>query len=78
MLSCALLTKDAAPSVAQIHHRMPVILTPEQFTLWLSPDTSSEQVHGAIGLSREDFVAYPVSTDIGNTKNQGEQLIQKL
>ena len=57
VLSCALLTKDAAGPVADIHHRMPVILRPEQFDLGLSPSTSSEQVHGAIALSREDFAA---------------------
>ncbi|MCY1184974.1 SOS response associated peptidase (SRAP) [compost metagenome] len=78
VLSCALLTKDAAGPVAAIHHRMPVILAPEQFELWLSTGTPAEQVHGAIALSRTDFEAYPVSTDVGNTRNQGEQLIEPI
>lgn len=77
VISCALITKEAAGPVAAVHHRMPVILAPEQFDLWLSPSTSAEQVHGAIALSREDFEAYPVSTDVGNTKNEYPELLER-
>lgn len=78
VLSCALLTKDAAGPVASIHHRMPVILAPEQFDLWLSASTGSEQVHSAIALSREDFEAYPVSTDVGNNRNDYPELLDPV
>ncbi|MDF3864187.1 SOS response-associated peptidase [Pseudomonas denitrificans (nom. rej.)] len=74
--SCALLTKEAEGLMSAIHHRMPVILSPEQWESWLSPATSIEQVHNTIALSRTDFEAYRVSTDVGNTKNQGAQLIE--
>ncbi|MNN95418.1 putative SOS response-associated peptidase YedK [compost metagenome] len=73
-MSCALLTKDAAGPVCAIHHRMPVILAPEQFELWLSPSTSTEQVRSAIALSREDFAAHPVSTEVGNIRNDYPEL----
>jgi putative SOS response-associated peptidase YedK len=78
VVSCALLTRDAEGAVAAIHHRMPVILAPEQWALWLSPESSPEQVHSAIALSRTDFEAYRVSTDVGNIKNQGAELIKQL
>jgi len=78
VLSCALLTRDAEGPVAAIHHRMPVILAPEQWELWLSPATSPEQVHSAIALSRTGFDAYRVSTDVGNTRNQGAELIEPI
>ncbi|MCY1556369.1 SOS response associated peptidase (SRAP) [compost metagenome] len=78
MLSCALLTRDAAGPVSAIHHRMPVILAPEQFNLWLSPGTSIEQVHGAIALSREDFAAHPVTTDVGNNRNDYPELLEPV
>ncbi|MCY1264119.1 putative SOS response-associated peptidase YedK [compost metagenome] len=76
--SCALLTKDAAGPVAAIHHRMPVILAPTHFELWLSPDTTLERAYDAVALSRTDFEAYAVSTDVGNTRNQGAELIRQL
>lgn len=78
VLSCALLTKNAAGPVAAIHHRMPVILAPEQFDLWLSPASSIEQVHGLIATSREDFEAYPVTTDVGNTRNDYPELLEPV
>ncbi|MBO3274116.1 SOS response-associated peptidase [Pseudomonas schmalbachii] len=78
VLSCALLTRDSAGPVAAIHHRMPVILAPEQWSLWLSPSTPPEQVHSAIALSRTNFDAYRVSTDVGDVRNQGEQLIEPV
>ncbi|WP_026078801.1 SOS response-associated peptidase [Pseudomonas nitroreducens] len=76
--SCALLTKDAAGPVAAIHHRMPVILAPEQWECWLSPQTSLELAYDTIALSREDFEAYAVTTDVGNARNQGSELIERI
>ncbi|WP_256676135.1 SOS response-associated peptidase [Pseudomonas sp. SCB32] len=76
--SCALLTKEAEGLVGVIHHRMPVILAPEQWATWLSPETSLERAYDAIALSRLDFEAYRVSTDVGNTLNQGAQLIEPI
>lgn len=35
--SCALLTTEANSKMAEVHHRMPVILTPEQIGPWLDP-----------------------------------------
>lgn len=76
--SCALLTKEAEGMVAVIHNRMPVILAPEQWAAWLSPETSLDQAYNAIALARQDFEAYRVSTDVGNTRNQGAQLIEPI
>lgn len=76
--SCALLTRDAEGPVAEIHNRMPVILSPEQWKAWLSPDASLELVHDTIALARSDFEAYRVSTDVGSSKVQGAQLIERI
>ncbi|MBN7822521.1 SOS response-associated peptidase, partial [Bowmanella yangjiangensis] len=78
VLSCALLTKEAAGPVAAIHHRMPVILEPEQFDLWLSPATGTEAVHAAISASREDFEAYPVTTEVGDNRNDYSELLSPV
>lgn len=76
--SCALLTKEAEGLVSAIHHRMPVILSPEQWATWLSPETSLELAYNAITLARQDFEAYRISTDVGSVRNQGAQLIEPL
>jgi putative SOS response-associated peptidase YedK len=36
--SCTILTTDANDLVGEIHHRMLVILPPENYDLWLDPD----------------------------------------
>jgi putative SOS response-associated peptidase YedK len=36
--SCVLLTTDASPQLAAIHDRMPVILNPSEWPLWLDPE----------------------------------------
>ncbi|WP_313117982.1 SOS response-associated peptidase [Ectopseudomonas guguanensis] len=78
LLSCALLTKEAAGPVAAIHHRMPVILAPEQFDLWLSPASSLDQAMAVIAASRQDFEVYPVTTDVGNTRNDYPELLEPV
>jgi putative SOS response-associated peptidase YedK len=35
--SCTLLTTSANQRIAELHHRMPVILEPESYDLWLDP-----------------------------------------
>jgi putative SOS response-associated peptidase YedK len=32
-----ILTKDATPELASVHHRMPVFLSHEEVNLWLNP-----------------------------------------
>lgn len=76
--SCALLTKEAEGLVSAIHHRMPVILAPEQWKTWLSPETSLELAYDTIALARQDFEAYRISTDVGSVRNQGAQLIEPI
>ncbi|MBM3569469.1 MAG: SOS response-associated peptidase [Alphaproteobacteria bacterium] len=46
--SCALITADANPAIAHVHHRMPVILEPAQWNAWLDPATGVEILHGLL------------------------------
>lgn len=75
VVSCALLTKAAAPSIAGIHERMPVVLAPESFDAWLAPQQSVEEVSRLIACAREDFTGHPVSTRVNNTRNDSPDLI---
>ncbi|MCY1305979.1 hypothetical protein D9M70_558110 [compost metagenome] len=57
---------------------MPVILVPDQFDHWLSPSSKSDQIQGAIALSRKDFAAHPVTTDVGNNRNDFRELLEPV
>lgn len=78
ILSCALTTKAAAPSIASIHHRMPVVLHPQQFADWMNPDTSAEAVADVIANCRTDLIGYRVSTRVNSVANDGPELLQPL
>lgn len=76
--SCALLSGAAAPSIAHIHHRMPLILEAAQFGEWLDPATTPARVQEILQHARTDFEGYPVSTRVNSARNNSPELIQKL
>lgn len=78
VLSCALLTKDAAPSIQAIHKRMPVVLAPAQFDSWLAADASATDVGNLVASARQDLAGYPVSTEVNNTRNDYRELLDEL
>lgn len=40
LATCTLLTTEAAPSLRELHDRMPVILDPDAVARWLAPDAA--------------------------------------
>jgi len=59
-LTCAILTRDAAPALAAIHDRMPVVLPEALFARWLDPALRDPAAIEAI-VARADsgFAHYP-------------------
>ncbi|DAC35010.1 MAG TPA: SOS response-associated peptidase [Candidatus Poseidoniales archaeon] len=62
----ALLTQEAAPSVAHVHPRMPVVLTTGNVTAWLE--------QGALPSTLPPLTAWPVGMDVNRTGNEGAHL----
>ena len=79
-LSCCVITTDANALMAPIHDRMPVILTPDQFDLWMDPD--NPDVDGLRGLMHpcdpDLMAAYPVSPAINRGTVEGPECIKPL
>ncbi|MGH8551959.1 MAG: SOS response-associated peptidase [Methylococcales bacterium] len=78
VVSCAVLTKAAAASISKIHDRMPVVLSAPDHASWLSPDQSVESIQQMVACSRQDFMSYPVSTRVNNTRNDSAELIERI
>lgn len=78
VVSCALLTKKAAPGIAAIHPRMPVVLKPEQEATWLDSATTAEGVQALIANTRDDVEAYPVGPGVNNTRHNSPELVEKV
>ena len=76
-VSCAIVTCAASPDMAQIHHRMPVIIAPDDWPLWLG-----EAGHGAARLMKAAPDAalewHRVDTRINSSRATGPELIEAL
>jgi putative SOS response-associated peptidase YedK len=74
--TCAILTTEAVPALCAIHHRMPVILDPADFSTWLNPGSKSEAVQSILGQQpTRTFATYTVSTRINNAANDDLSLL---
>jgi putative SOS response-associated peptidase YedK len=75
--SCAIVTTAANKAMRRIHHRIPVILTSEQWALWLG-----EEGKGAATLMKsapEDALSFHrVSTEVNSNRASGPELIDPL
>lgn len=74
--SCTIIVTSANPKLAAIHDRMPVILHPDAYDRWLDPEFEGrEQLEALLQpLLASETEAYPVSTAVGNVRNQGPEL----
>ncbi|MEC4018312.1 SOS response-associated peptidase [Streptomyces sp. H27-D2] len=72
--------EDGPRSLAEIHPRMPLMLTPDRWDPWLDPArTDPDRLRELLtpppaGLMR----AYPVSTEVSNVRNNGPELLDPL
>ena len=62
--------------VSPIHDRMPVILLPEDFDLWLDDETAVDAARGLLKPYDPDLMkAYAVSRTVNNVRNDTEECI---
>jgi len=76
--SCTILTTVAEGEVAKLHERMPVILEPEDFGLWLDPDEHGvERLRDLLQPAAPGVLnIFPVSTFVNKATNEGEKCIE--
>ncbi len=78
--SCTIITTVANDLIQPLHIRMPALLAPEKYELWLDPTV--RDVDRLQPLLRpypsEGMVAYPVSTKVNNPANDSPECIAPL
>jgi putative SOS response-associated peptidase YedK len=78
--TAAIVTTQANRTLASIHDRMPVVVPPEAFELWLDcahVDATTAAV--LIQPAPEDlFEAYAVSTAVNRTANDNPKLVERM
>ena len=77
--TCTVLTTEATDDLGRIHDRMPLMVAPSSWGQWLDPAVPGLQVAALLTpASPGDLEAYPVSTSVGNVRNNGPELIEPL
>ncbi len=77
--SCSLITTEPNSVMAAIHDRMPVILPPDQWPIWLDP--TFEDRAKLLAMLRpylaDDLIASPVGMTVNNPRNEGPGCIEE-
>ncbi|ABA88238.1 protein of unknown function DUF159 [Syntrophotalea carbinolica DSM 2380] len=75
--SCTILTTEASEPVSSLHDRMPVILEPEDFDLWLNPEEHNiTKLRNLMQPAAPGILSmHPVSKYINKAWNEGEKCI---
>jgi putative SOS response-associated peptidase YedK len=78
--SATIITTDANDVVAPIHNRMPVILHPEDYDLWLDPDFDEKEPLSTLlkPYPAEAMEAYPVSRRVNSPSNNEPSYIESV
>jgi putative SOS response-associated peptidase YedK len=72
--SCTILTTVANSLVAEIHDRMPVVLAPDKYSVWLNEESPLETVLAMLQpYDAKAMRCYPVSTRLNNSQNEGPE-----
>jgi putative SOS response-associated peptidase YedK len=78
--SYTIITTEPNELMSSLHNRMPVILHPQDEEEWLDPEvTDPAQVERLlVPYPSAEMEAYPVSRKVGNTRNNGPDLIEPI
>ena len=75
--SCTILTTGANSLVGEIHDRMPVIVAPDAYDIWLDPASEKDELYGLLAPYPEDEMeAYPVSRFVNSPSNNDKRCIE--
>ena len=78
--SCTILTTDANELIQPIHDRMPTILSPSDYDLWLNPDTKTTESlkHMLKPFPSEEMIMFPVSGKVNKASYDAADCVEPL
>jgi putative SOS response-associated peptidase YedK len=83
LLSASIVTKAAAPALAHIHDRNPVLLSPDTLDEWLDPsaDATPELLAAVASVADEiasEALFFEVGPEVGKVGSNGPALIRAV
>ncbi|MFT5201529.1 MAG: putative SOS response-associated peptidase YedK [Candidatus Aldehydirespiratoraceae bacterium] len=79
LLSCTIITGEPNEKVAEVHDRMPVMLSPDAWDEWLDRDNhDTEALQGLLVPAPAQLIRiHPVSTEVNNVRHNTPALIEE-
>ena len=80
MRSFAIITTTPNELCGRLHNRMPVVLKPEAWPVWLGEKpTEASEIKGLLApFPSDEMICWPVSARVGNVKNNDASLIEPI
>jgi putative SOS response-associated peptidase YedK len=75
--ACTIVRTEANELVRPMHDRMPVILLPADFDIWIDPRTPKERLQALLQpYPAGEMTTDPVSTYVSNARNEGPRCLE--
>lgn len=77
--SFTIITTNANASLKSLHHRMPVVLAPEDFAGWLDPEAALGELATLLRPAPDDLLGFaPVDRRVNSVRNDDAELLRPL
>jgi len=78
--TCTILTREPNKAMAKLHDRMPVMVPPDQWDIWLDPSNEggADLLAGLPPAPDKLLHIYAVSTAVNNSRSSGAQLMDPV
>jgi putative SOS response-associated peptidase YedK len=76
--SCTVITTDANQATSNLHHRMPVILSPADIPAWLDPSNEDQPAlqELLVPYEEDDIIVDRVSKHVNNARHEDAQCVE--
>ncbi|MDQ3802858.1 MAG: SOS response-associated peptidase [Acidobacteriota bacterium] len=77
--TCTIITTTPNELLARVHDRMPVVLAPEEYDVWLDVDARSADARRELlrPFPSSEMIAYPVGQQVNSPQSQGPDLVRR-
>lgn len=78
LITCCVITTEANAATHAIHHRMPVIIAPDDMARWLDPHTTSADAQELLRPYEGAMSMWPVSTRVNTATYDDAELLRPM
>lgn len=75
---CSILTGPPKGVVAELHDRMPLVISHERYAMWLAQESRKADLMPALATDANGLIAYPVSSFVNSASNDGPECIEPM